>query len=237
MNKLRISIFVFLIIMASPTLADINGDLIEAVKSGDSTTVESLLAQGADINYVATDESEEILVFTPLIYAVMRGDVETTEQLIAHKADLDMFPFNHTALIMAVRKKHHEIAELLLEAGADPNFFSDRSLHYAPLWSSAVMKEYADVEMVKLLLDHGAKPRKVYFDEDKRTLLDFVCRSYVNQLRASTSEPPKPGAAELADEYYAMFAPIIEAGDTYDYIPRYWHSRYEICPGMPVIQQ
>lgn len=67
----------------------------------------------------------------------------------AHSAD------GFTPLGLAAYFGRVEIAQFLLEAGADPNIAAANALQVAPLHSSVAANNY---EITKLLLDHGADP-------------------------------------------------------------------------------
>ena len=60
--------------------------------------------------------------FTPLLYAVLAGDAPTVRVLLSAGADVDdAGPDGVTALMLALVKRHDELALLLLAAGADPS--------------------------------------------------------------------------------------------------------------------
>ena len=61
--------------------------------------------------------------FTPLLYAVLAGDGETLRVLLDAGADVnDASPDGVSALMLALTKRHEELALLLLDRGADPNY-------------------------------------------------------------------------------------------------------------------
>ena len=61
--------------------------------------------------------------FTPLLYAVLAGDGETVRVLLDAGADVnDASPDGVSALMLALTKRHEELALLLLDRGADPNY-------------------------------------------------------------------------------------------------------------------
>lgn len=77
-----------------------------------------------------------------------RGDAEC--QLNRFTADLGWTPLHHAA-----GNGHREAAQLLIDAGADPNLFEDERGFDTALSLAAGR---GDVEMVKLLLANGADP-------------------------------------------------------------------------------
>lgn len=144
-------------------------ELIEAAKAGDSRRMEALLARGAPVN--ASDARGQ----TALMHAAAQGFTRSVATLLARGADARSVDHSGaTALTHAVvarygcvrsrsvdearglepRSDLQATAELLLDAEADPNSryevrrWNSRVLHLAAAW--------ADVEMVRLLLDHGA---------------------------------------------------------------------------------
>ena len=61
--------------------------------------------------------------FTTLLYAVLTGDMETVRVLVDNGADInDASPDGVSALMLALTKRHEDLALLLLERGADPNY-------------------------------------------------------------------------------------------------------------------
>jgi ankyrin repeat protein len=61
--------------------------------------------------------------FTPLLYGVMAGGVETVRALLDGGADVnEAAPDGVSALMLALTKRHEDLALFLLEQGADPNY-------------------------------------------------------------------------------------------------------------------
>ena len=85
--------------------------------------------------------------------AAANDNVEAAVILISHGAKIDVrdTASNDTALIYGIRDSKFRVAELLLEAGADPNLTDRRG--FAPLHIAAARN---DAELVRCLLDHGA---------------------------------------------------------------------------------
>ena len=60
--------------------------------------------------------------FTPLLHAIVAGDLDTVRVLLAAGANVDeAAPDGVTALMLALIKRHEEMALFLLDQGADPN--------------------------------------------------------------------------------------------------------------------
>ena len=90
---------------------------------------------------------------TPLFFAARSGDAESVRLLVAAGADVhDTLPNGMSALVLAAHSGQGAAASALLEKGADPNA---AGIGYTAL-HAAVLR--GDVELVKDLLRHGAKP-------------------------------------------------------------------------------
>lgn len=90
---------------------------------------------------------------TPLSEAAGMGDVVMVNGLLEAKADPnEQLLGNETVLTRAVRAGQYDVAQLLIEHGANPKTVSDGD---GPL---EVAVDRDDLRMVKLLLIHGASP-------------------------------------------------------------------------------
>jgi ankyrin repeat protein/tetratricopeptide (TPR) repeat protein len=92
--------------------------LIFAIRAGSPETVKVLLAAGADPN------TENTIGLTPLSFAIESGSPETLKLLLAAKADPNSGKVN-APLFCAIHRKDTVSAELLLNAGANPNATAD----------------------------------------------------------------------------------------------------------------
>jgi ankyrin repeat protein len=100
---------------ASLDVRDAHGltQLIVAASSGQTATINSLLAQGAGVDATAADGR------TALIAAAQSGKIEAIESLVAAGANLDWSSRGTgTALNVAENTGQTQIAALLLQAGA-----------------------------------------------------------------------------------------------------------------------
>lgn len=140
----------FLFILLFPVLfvaADINEDLIEAAKNGETKIIESLLAQGAEVN------AKNNLGWTPLMFATVNGYADSVRSLLQAGADLNVKDplTGGTVLLLGVARGHSDVVRVLLEGGADPNLeIEDGS---TALMAAAFM---GNAEMAQTLLDAGA---------------------------------------------------------------------------------
>ncbi len=90
--------------------------MVDAVKSGDTVKVQSLLDKGVSPN-LKTDNGQTILML-----AVYLGHTDIVKSLIEKGADVNAKDNNgKTALMYAAEKGNIEMARLLLEKGADIN--------------------------------------------------------------------------------------------------------------------
>ena len=100
--------------------------------------------------------SDYTLTLTPLMEAVSNGDEEKVNDLLSSGADLEeMDSEQTTALHYAVYGENIAIAQILLEAGANPN----TSDNYSNTLTAAL--EYENYEMAALLYEYGADPKTV----------------------------------------------------------------------------
>ena len=128
---------------------------------GQTKVMELLLAERADVNLLDGDG------FTPLHWATTFNKKDAVELLLANKADknIKVAKYGWTPLRLAVIHGHMAAAEVLLNAGADPNVTDKENI---PLLHQAVIR--GKKEMVELLLDKKADVN--IKDADGETPLD-----------------------------------------------------------------
>ena len=91
--------------------------------------------------------------FTPLLFAAQQGDRLSAEALVAAGADVnDADASGASVLLVATHSGHGDLAQLLLDRGADPNA---AGAGYTPL-HAAVLR--GDAALVKALLAKGVEP-------------------------------------------------------------------------------
>ncbi len=137
--------------------------LAYSVLVGNIEVAKWLLGSDASI-----DLAEEIDIFETrynlLTLAVAVQSHEIVELLLGCGADVNAYDKSGiTALITAVSRQDTGVANVLLDAGADPNQPSSCDLRIYPL-IYAVMK--GNVNMVQLLIDRGAHLSSVSFKTD-----------------------------------------------------------------------
>ena len=108
---------------------------------------------------------------TALIYAAREGCQECARALVEAGADIDLADDGGTSpLLAAIINKHFDTAKYLVEAGANVDKWSERGEN--PVYSAVDMNtlphggypdrpstdETSAIEMLKILLDHGANP-------------------------------------------------------------------------------
>lgn len=156
-----------------------NTTFYNACRSATPAVVEKMIRAGAKVN----KPFRNICNKTPLLAAVVRGNVNVVKLLLNHGADVHGCPdiFRAAArrrvlsvmevllenglvmkdehvLWMLVLKKQHKMVRLLLDYGANPNYYDAVGRHELSkgrsLFSTAV--ETDDVDMVQLLVSKGA---------------------------------------------------------------------------------
>jgi ankyrin repeat protein len=157
------------------------GELIQAVKAGDTIAVESLIKQGADVNAPETNGTTPLhwAVYqrdagmvkrllaagakpsvvnqfgsSPMQEAALTGGVEIIKLLLAAGADPDSANAEgQTALMLVARTGNVDAAKALLIAGAHVNAIESFGGQTALMWAAAERQP----AMIRLLLEYGAQ--------------------------------------------------------------------------------
>ncbi|KAL4949672.1 ankyrin repeat-containing domain protein [Aspergillus filifer] len=130
--------------------------LMKALAWGYIDNFQFLLEAGADPDYGKDGVDDPLWASKPLVYCAYFGLVEETKLLLKHKVNINCSLGALSALYLAVDEGHVEVAELLLEAQADPN---ENPIGYDLLLIRAVSEpdEAKAISLTKLLLDHEAR--------------------------------------------------------------------------------
>ena len=110
--RMIIAMLLALLISIPAIAQDINSQLVEAAKNGDTVSIMALLEAGADVN--TTDVNDR----TALIWAAQKGHTETAQALLEAGADVNAERRGTTALKIARSRGHTYLEPLLREAGA-----------------------------------------------------------------------------------------------------------------------
>ncbi|XP_019719485.1 ankyrin repeat and SOCS box protein 1 [Hippocampus comes] len=170
---------------AEVDLVDVKGQtaLYVAVVNGHRDCVRILLEAGANPNGSRHHRS------TPLYHAARVGRLDVLEELIRFNADVDMDHLLGPRLLLSARTlntlvvcplyisaayHHLHCFRALLEAGAQPDFnYTGPVCHdalnrgLASCLLDAVLRHGCEAAFVQLLLDHGARPAHVAWDESE----------------------------------------------------------------------
>jgi ankyrin repeat protein len=159
--------------------------LMWAAAEGHPEAVKALIAGGANVGAEARDKK------TALFFAVRRGDMSSVNALLAAGADVNariqpektpnceickqyppgtkFSPFGDSMLVIAILNANFDLADLLLNNGADPNA---AGTHWSPLHALVRTRNYEEtqfpapkgtgkldsLEFARHLLAHGANP-------------------------------------------------------------------------------
>ena len=165
MKKLFLSIFILINLYVHAE--DINIVFAGAVQAGNVTEAVEALKNGADINYI----DEEWPLF---ITAVTSNDVPMVNFFIQNRVNLELTgPDGKTALMHALSLRNTNIAEMLINAGADLKA-RDPSKKNILMYAA----EGNNPKVLKKLLDSG-------FDRNLRSTADKTALDYAVDARAA----------------------------------------------------
>lgn len=161
-------------------------ELVKAAQRGDMQTVQTLVAQGSDVNGVDYGDGMDITNITTALHeASARGDVAMMTFLLQRGASVHARDrWEHRPLHYAIDSGNVEAVKLLLDYGADVNA--------ASYGGKSVLHEAAIIgkpEIVKLLLERGANPSRTA--EDGTTPADRA-RARGHQAALALLQPPPP---------------------------------------------
>ncbi len=147
-NKSMISMLVAMLIPLTACTQDVNSQLMEATRGGQTERVQELLEAGADVN--AKIEGN----VTALMFAASEGHTDTMRTLLEAGAEVgEKHSFTGaSALDYAALAGHTEAVVALLEAGVDVDA-KDQGGRTALMWA----KRNGHTEIAELLKKAGAK--------------------------------------------------------------------------------
>lgn len=186
MKRAQILVIFLSLIITLPAYADINSDLRDAARKGNSAAVEIFLVRGADLNVKGHNNH------TALMWAARRGYSDIVKILLEQGADVKAKNNDgKTALMYAKEQGHAEIIAMLSRAqGAKDN---NTNLVYAA--------RKGDVGAVLDFLDQGADINAK--DEDGETALIMATKlGHSSVVRILL----KKGAAMSVEDSYGWTA-------------------------------
>jgi ankyrin repeat protein len=120
------------------------------VTRGSLDVIRMLLKLGAEV------QARGIRGFTPLFTAVVGGNLDVIRLLLDHGADMHICDKKkNNALHIAAVHGHLEVSRMLLALNLDVNSRND--VGTTPLYSALEYSRKINVDVVRLLLDHGAE--------------------------------------------------------------------------------
>ncbi len=194
------SAFLMMLISVPAFTQDVNSQLIEAGKKGETRNIEGLLAAGAEVD--AKDEKG----VTALMHASAEGHIQSVEALLDAGADVDAQASDGLTALMVVARGKTEIARALLDAGADVNAKAQHGV--TPLLVAVAM---GNTLIVRALLDAGADVdakadsgvTALMLTESNDTI---EIAELLKSAGAIVTEPRRPQEILLANELSAITA-------------------------------
>ena len=190
--RIQIIVALFVTIMIGVTAGTwrygrLHQDFIKAVRTGDATTVQSLLAEGADPNLQDALSVTNQPWYTNLLNRLLQRQTPPP----------DVPP---TMLVLAEERGDIKVVKLLIRYGANINARDQNG--DTPLTYSARQGSKATV---KLLLDAGANPNLPGVDDalplvcgiEDNTIVQYLLSAGANpNVKVGSSEPPLVAAAQ-----------------------------------------
>ena len=147
---IRILIFLFLITILSPVMAQNGAKLIENIMYQEFDKAKELIKKGADVNY--QDKSSGS---TALMMACQYNFVDMATFLIEYKADLNLQSKNGQTALMASAGVSEELFNLLLSKGANFKIKATDGTTAFTQACTGVLRKRVPLTVVQTLLDKG----------------------------------------------------------------------------------
>ena len=148
---------------------------------------------------------------TPLFEAIKQGNVELLNILIkesAREVNVNhILDCNQTALTRAVDEDKEELAELLIQAGADPNLNPHPQFDYCSPLARAIRVH--NVTMCKLLLKYGSNPNAIIRDRLGKECTAIDAAAYRGNLEIVQSLVEHGATIMHASLFEAIFKRIM----------------------------
>jgi ankyrin repeat protein len=177
-------------------LMELGADIkaIARAKEGYAEKLAKMIAEGQ-----VTEDDPHVDGVTGLHVAAQAGHLEMVKVLLAAAADVKHLDDNgRSALVLAVKGDHSEIANALVSAGADPNgpYVDDAGDSHNLLFDAIVLE---NSEFALLLISHGAD---LYYKDDKKvtTLLQASHRGLVEIVKAILAKHTPKGKSTFIDD-------------------------------------
>ncbi|MCG8428325.1 MAG: ankyrin repeat domain-containing protein [Chromatiales bacterium] len=168
------SVLAALLVSLPVTVFAENPALIEAAKSRDLSTVQSLLADGVDPNVQQADGA------TALHWAVFREDSSLVEVLLESGADVNAVNrLGASPLFIAAKSGAGEMVARLVDAGADPNL--QLEMGETPLMTAA---RSGTATGVRRLIEAGADVNVREKSRDQTALMWAAAQGHLNAAQA-----------------------------------------------------
>ncbi|KAF4852504.1 Ankyrin repeat and KH domain-containing protein 1 [Colletotrichum siamense] len=156
--------------------------LSAAAWGGNTDIVQHLLDHDADVN--ATGKS----LASPLVSAVTKGHADVVQLLLDSGADVTALNSAGCALMAAAQHSRILIAKLLLEQGANVQCRHrglEDTYHLNPL---VIASGKGDLEVMKLLLEHGADPNAIRYHRHSIRQSIFISTPLLSALERGNVE-------------------------------------------------
>jgi hypothetical protein len=169
---------------------ELNDQLFEAVRKGDSASVTALLDKGAEVN------AKFRYGMTALFKASERGNLEVVKILLAHGADVkvkDTF-YGATAMTWALQNDHNDVVSALLDK--DPSTVNDVLMTGA---------SEGKTELIKMALARGGLSKELLTRALAIAMSDKDTAAAADALKVAGAVPPPEIKAEILQSYVGKY--------------------------------